>query len=499
MAKIASDLSLAGLKVDKQADSSLHVQLYENIREAILTGRLSPGQKLPASRALADELAISRNTVTLAFEQLTIEGYLTAKTGAGTFVATPIPEKLLYSKKASIQKQAIENTGIQPIHPRYGLSQHLLDRNKFYERIIPFQTAIPAFDAFPFQIWSKIAAKVYRNLSSLPLGYGDAAGYRPLREAIAGYLRAARAVNCQADNILIVNGSQQGLQLVAKLLLQPGSKVWMEDPGYHGARAALQEAGSVICPIPVGKEGLQLDYAIAHHPQAKLVYLTPSHQYPLGGTMPLPQRLRLLEYARKEHMWILEDDYDSELRFVGRPLASLQGLDQARRVIYVGTFSKVLFPALRLAYLVIPSAQLMDAFTSAKAMADRQNPVTEQAILAEFIAEGHFARHLRRMRVLYQQRQEVVLRAAQTRLAGLLEVEPAAAGMHVVGWLPEGIDEKAVVARTVEYGLITHLISDYAIYHKTKPGLLLGYTSFDNDTLTEGISTLEKALRSLQY
>jgi GntR family transcriptional regulator/MocR family aminotransferase len=499
MAKIASDISLAGLKVDKQSTSSLHVQLYENIREAILTGRLSPGQKLPATRALANELIVSRNTVTLAFEQLIIEGYLTAKTGAGTFVAAPIPEKLLYSKKANVQKQNIDNTGIKPIHLRYGLSQHLLDRNKLYERIIPFQTAIPALDAFPFQVWSKIAAKVYRNLSSLPLGYGDAAGYRPLREAIAGYLRVARAVNCEADNILIVNGSQQGLQLAAKVLLQPGTKVWMEDPGYHGARAALQEAGSVICPIPVGKEGLQLDYAMAHYPQAKLVYLTPSHQYPLGGTMPLPQRLCLLEYARKEHMWILEDDYDSELRFVGRPLASLQGLDQARRVIYVGTFSKVLFPALRLAYLVVPSAQLMDTFTSAKAMTDRQNPVTEQAILAEFIREGHFARHLRRMRVLYQERQEVLLQAAQTQLAGLLEIEPAAAGMHVVGWLPEGADEKAVVARTAEYGLITHLISDYAIRHTNRPGLLLGYTSFDNETLTAAIDQLGKALRSLKY
>lgn len=498
MTKIASDVTVAGLKIDKQSAVSLHVQLYENIREAILTRHLQPGQKLPATRMLAEELDISRNTVTLAFEQLTIEGYLKGKTGAGTFVAAPIPEKLLHSKQTFIQKPDTGTISQGEYHLKYGISRHLLDRNKTLERIIPFQTAIPAFDAFPFRIWSKIAAKVYRNLAALPLGYGDAAGYWPLREAIAGYLRAARAVNCEASNILIVNGSQQGLQLAAKVLLQPGTEVWMEDPGYHGARAALQEAGSLIRPIPVGKEGLQLDYAIDRYPQAKLAYLTPSHQYPLGGTMPLTNRLRLLEYASKQQMWILEDDYDSELRYVGRPLASLQGLDHAGRVIYVGTFSKVLFPALRLAYLVVPSGHLMDAFTSAKAMTDRQNPVTEQAILAEFIEQGHFARHLRRMRVLYQERQEVLLKTAQKNLSGLLEVVPAAAGMHVVGWLPEHMNEQIVAARTAQYGLITHPISDYAIQHAGRPGLLLGYTSFDNNSLIHGIEQLAKALHSLQ-
>jgi GntR family transcriptional regulator/MocR family aminotransferase len=278
--------------------------------------------------------------------------------------------------------------------------------------------------------------------------------------------------------------------------MKPGDKAWIEDPGYHGARAALLIAGADLCPVPVDADGLQIEYATTHFPDAKLVYLTPSHQYPLGGTMPLPKRLQLLEWAKNHNMWILEDDYDSEFRYVGRPLASLQGLDNANRVIYLGTFSKVLFPGLRIAYLVLPTPQLMDAFTSAKAMADRQNPIVEQAILTAFINEGHFSRHLRKMRVLYQQRQEILIRATKNNLSGLMEIEPSQAGMHAVGWLSEKTNERAVSEKAAEYGVIVHPISDYTIEHFTSPGILLGYTSFDEKLINESIELLAKALKS---
>jgi GntR family transcriptional regulator/MocR family aminotransferase len=414
---------------------------------------------------MAVEFNISRNTVSLAFEQLILEGYLEGKTGSGTYVANHLPEKLLQSRSVSLQTKYSSSSDQENIHQNFGLSEELLKRNKTCEQIVPFQTAIPAFDIFPFPAWTKIAMQVYRNMNQLQLGYDDAAGHWPLREAIAGYLRTARAVKCEADNILIITGSQQGLNLAAKVLMKPGDKAWIEDPGYHGARAALLIAGADLCPVPV-------------------------------GTMPLPKRLQLLEWAKNHNMWILEDDYDSEFRYVGRPLASLQGLDNANRVIYLGTFSKVLFPGLRIAYLVLPTPQLMDAFTSAKAMADRQNPIVEQAILTAFINEGHFSRHLRKMRVLYQQRQEILIRATKNNLSGLMEIEPSQAGMHAVGWLSEKTNERAVSEKAAEYGVIVHPISDYTIEHFTSPGILLGYTSFDEKLINESIELLAKALKS---
>ncbi len=497
MAKTVTEVSLAGLQVDKSEPFPLHLQLYENIRLAILAGRLRPGQKLPATRLLAEELRISRNRVTLAFEQLILEGYLDGRVGAGTYVADQLPEKRLQSDSL-VRVSAQSVAPLQPNHTLdFGLSKELLQRNKTCENVLPFQTGIPAFDAFPYPIWAKLANQVYRDLSRLPLGYGDAAGFYPLREAIAGYLRTARAVRCEAENILITTGSQQGLNLVAAVLLKPGEAAWMEDPGYHGARAAMVKAGLQICPVPVTQAGLDLTYATGHCPEARLLYLTPSHQYPLGGTMPLPQRLQLLDWARQHPMWILEDDYDSELRYAGRPLASLQGLDQGKSVIYLGTFSKVLFPALRIGYLVLPTPELLDAFISAKAMLDRQNPVVEQAILARFIAEGHFARHLRKMRTLYLERQKIILQEAQKQLKDLLTVVPSDAGMHLVGWLPDGANDREASQAAARHGVIVHPVSDYMMQHATRPGLLLGYTSFREADIRKGIGQLAAALRSV--
>lgn len=392
-------MTLAGIELNHDSPLSLYRQLYDAIRNAILEERLQRGYRLPASRIFAKELGVSRNTVALAFEQLMIEGYLQGKVGSGTYVTDNLPERLLQARPSINDRPAVSSARHKASHRGQAFSKIVLRRNRTIEDIRPFQGGVPALDEFPYDLWTKLTQRTWRSLPRHVLAYGDAGGYEPLREVIASYLRTSRAVRCDADQIIIVNGSQQGVDLVARVLLESGDHVLVEDPGYLGARAALLGAGVRLTPMPVDAEGLQIGNRTARNSQACLVYVTPSHQYPLGITMTLARRLHLLEWARRTGAWILEDDYDSEFRYAGRPLASLQGLDMCGCVIYLGTFSKVLFPGLRLGYLVVPK-NVVDAFLSAKTIADRQSAVLEQAVLARFIEEGHFARHLRRMRVL---------------------------------------------------------------------------------------------------
>jgi GntR family transcriptional regulator/MocR family aminotransferase len=316
-----------------------------------------------------------------------------------------------------------------------------------------------------------------------------------LREAIAQYLIAARGVRCSAEQVIIVAGSQQGLDLAARVLLDVGDKVWLEDPGYIGARGALQSAGADVVPVPVDREGLNVADAITRCPSARLVYITPSHQFPLGVTMSLPRRLALLEWAHRAGAWILEDDYDSEYRYTGRPLPALQGLDTENRTVYLGTLSKTLFPSLRLGYLVVPP-DLVDTFIAAKALADRHAPSVEQAVLADFMSEGHFARHIRRTRVLYAARQAALVETATSELAGLLEVHTAEAGMHLVGYLPDGVDDKAVSQQAAAHQVEAPALSSYALAPLRRRGLLLGYAAFSHADITDGIHRLATALRN---
>jgi GntR family transcriptional regulator/MocR family aminotransferase len=302
-------------------------------------------------------------------------------------------------------------------------------------------------------------------------------------------LRDARAVHCDAQQVLIVSGSQQALDLAARLLLDEGDAVWMEDPCYLGARGALAGAGAHLMPVPVDAEGLDVAAGVARAPHARLAYVTPSHQYPLGVTMSLARRLALLDWAARARAWVLEDDYDSEFRYAGRPLASLQGLDRAARVCYIGTFSKVMFPALRLGYLVVPPG-MVDAFATARALVDRHAPTVEQAALADFMSEGHFVRHIRRMRTLYAERQAVLVEAAHSWLAGAVAVAPAEAGMHLVGWLPEGMSDTTVAARAAARGLEVPALSRYASAGLLRGGVLLGYTALDASQIRAGVQRL---------
>ena len=358
-----------------------------------------------------------------------------------------------------------------------------------------FRPGIPALDAFPVDVWSRLAARAWRSATRGWLAYaGDAAGHPPLREAIAAYLRESRAVTCHADQVIVVAGAQQALSLAAQVLLDPGETILVENPGYGAARTAFAAAGLRMTPVPLDKDGLAIDTGERLAPGARAAYVTPSHQYPIGVTMSLTRRLELLQWARRRQAWIIEDDYDSEYRYDGRPLASLQGLDTDGRVLYIGTFSKVLCPSLRLGYLVVPPA-LVEPFVHARSVIDRHSPTVDQVVLARFMTEGHFARHIRRTRQLYRERQETFVRTARRVLGGALDVAPHPAGLHLMGWLDAGRDDRAIAALGATHGLDLSPLSAYCIGAPARPGLVLGYASCDVGAIRAGIRVLGEVLR----
>lgn len=486
---------MAALPLDHTSPVALHRQLCDRLREAILQGQLVAGTRLPGTRTLAEELGVSRNTVINAFEQLLAEGYVSGKIGAGTYVACTLPETLLHVASNDPQPRVLQAGG-QRLSQR-GQQIASTAMTNFCTRGKPhaFQS-IPAVDAFPLAVWTRLVNRHWRQPPPELLSYGEPAGYRPLREAIAAYLTTARGVHCEADQVIIVAGSQQGLSLAAHLLLDPGDVAWIEDPGYHGARCAFGAVGARVVPVPVDGEGLDVAAGLARCPEARVVYVSPSHQFPTGVVMSLERRLALLAWADRYQAWILEDDYDSEFRYTGRPLSALQGLDQVGRVIYIGTFSKILLPALRLGYVVVPP-DLVDAFVAARALTDWGSPTVEQAILADFIAEGHFVHHLRRMRTLYAERQAAMLAVASQELAGLLEVCPAETGMSLVGWLPTGVDDQAVARNAAALGVYVRPLSVESMQSLERQGLLLGFAAVDEPAMRAGVRCLAGAIQQV--
>jgi len=492
MSRISRQISLPFIRIDRRDARPVYEQLYEGMREAILNGRLQPNDRLPATRLIAEELGVSRNIVVIAFEQLLMEGFIRSKAGAGSFVEAmdaipPAPR----AGRRPLPGRRVEGEFVRR------LNEVVLQRNIDREETAPFQTSQPAFDAFPFAVWSKLAARVYRYLDFQHLGYEDAAGALPLREAIADHLRVNRGVECDASRILIVNGTQQALFLAAQLLLQPGDQFWIDDPGYVNARFTFLLHGGVACPIPVTGEGTDIDYACQHYPNARLAYLTPSHQHPVGGTLPLAQRLKLLAWARDRRLWIIEDDYDSELRYRGKPIPALQGLDAHGNVIYIGTFSKVLFPALRVAYMVLPDQAVFQSFRSLKALNDRQSAIVDQLILTDFIKEGYFHRHLRKMRSIYSARLQCLLEELETHLSEYLSFTDPAAGMHLAVYFKRPVDEDRLLQAAADKGLILLSLREYTIGACRRPGILLGYSSFPEDKIRQAVRTLKSIFSSL--
>src|SRR6202046_23805 len=426
---------LPPIALDFSGKIPMYRQLYEWFRGTILAGLLRPGQRVSSTRKLSAELSVSRIPVSSAYEQLQAEGYLETFVGWGTCVVRSIPDDALKAAPGKIRntsRQVSKRQAPRTVSRRVALMR--VPAETWSTKLVAFRVSLPALERFPSGLWSKLVNRYSRRATRQSMAYGDAMGYMPLREAIAEYLGAARAVRCKPSQILVTTGAQQCLQLSAQVLLDANEPVWIEEPGYPGARQALLMAGAQLVPVPVDHEGLNVPEGIRRGGGARAVYITPSHQYPLGVTMTATRRMLLLNWAARSGAWIIEDDYDSEYRFGGRPIPSLQGLDAGERVIYVGTFSKVMFPALRLVYVVAPQ-DLVEAFSTAREATDQCSSTLFQAAMTDFIRDGHFARHIRRMRMLYLERRTALVEVIRNQLSDQLEVIGTEAGMHLVALL----------------------------------------------------------------
>jgi GntR family transcriptional regulator/MocR family aminotransferase len=491
MKRVAASF-LPPIALDSGREMPMYRQLYEWFRTAILAGQLRPGQRVPSTRNLAAELEVSRIPVSSAYEQLHGEGYLETFVGAGTRVAKSIPLKALCSGIGERSAGQVAQRKVpRRISRRVTLTR--MPAEPWLNKLGAFRVSLPALEHFPTGVWSKLVNRYARNQTRQLMAYGDAKGYWPLREAVAEYLGAVRAVRCKPSQVLVTTGSQQGIQLSAQVLLDARDRVWIEEPGYPGARRALMMSGAQLIPIPVDHEGLKVAEGIRRACDARAAYITPSHQYPLGVTMNATRRMLLLNWAARSGAWIIEDDYDSEYRFGGRPIPSLQGLDTSARVIYVGTFSKVLFPALRLGYVVVPE-DLVKAFSAARDATDQFSSTLYQAAMTDFIREGHFARHIRRMRALYSQRRAVLVEAIHKQLGDRLEVIGAEAGMHLVALLPPGVDDFAISRKATELGISVMPLSSCYTKPPVRRGLILGYGGTDARQIHEGIRRLSMTM-----
>jgi GntR family transcriptional regulator/MocR family aminotransferase len=470
--------------------------LYSELRDAILDGRLKPGSRLPSTRGLSKQYAIARGTVAAVFENLKSEGYIEARVGAGAFVSIQIPDQSM-ATQTDLALPLVEQS-------RVGLAQRGRDAVQGV-RILPashsiskaFRSYEPAIDLFPVNLWSRVAGRVLRSAPRWLYGQGDARGYLPLRRAIAEYVGAARGVRCDARQIIITLGTQQALDLVARMLLDPGDAVWMEDPGYPGAWFSLRAVGARIVPIPVDQDGLIVGEGQKSQPRARMAYVTPSNQFPLGASMSQSRRLELLDWAAQENAWIVEDEYDAEYRYSGRPVPSLQSMDRSGCVLYIGTFTKMLFNSLRLGFLVLPE-RIVEAFAAARAIVDRHPPTLDQAILTDFILEGHFGHHVRRMRQMYARRMAVLCDASRDSLKGRLDVAQAHSGMRTLGWIRTGETDAEVATRARLRGLEVAALSDFTILHSQPDALILGFAGCPAAELKRGVEVLAGLLQARQ-
>lgn len=480
------------IDLDRDSIKALTRQVADGIRSAILRGRVLPGSRLAGARELATSLGVSRTTVDTAVAQLRAEGYLCGQQRSGTYVVQGLPDQLL----------AVESAPIAPVAPGLARPPRLSARGvqmasprgevrRARTSVIPFALGVPALDAFPWRTWAQLTARFWRRHPAETLLYGDTAGYAPLRVAVAEHIGHARGFECSAEQVFIVEGSQQGLDLATRLVVDPGDEVWVEDPGYMGTRAAIESAGASLVPVPVDDAGLDVSVGRRRAPTARAAYVTPSHQFPLGVTLTAARRLALLEWAREADAWIIEDDYDSEFRYSGPPLPSLRALDVDGRVVYIGTFSKTLFPALRMGYVIAPP-HLVDAFRAARGVSGRHAPGVQQAVLAAFVEGGHYERHIRRMRTLYQERRAALLDYGRSRL-GELDFKPHDGGMHVLARLTVPLADHSIAADAMSVGVELSPVSAYTVSHQQQ-GLLLGFAGFPTERITSACDQLARVI-----
>ena len=461
------------LKLDRHSRTPFYRQVYQRFRDAIAQGILRPGERLPSSRSLASQLSTSRGTIDLVYSLLSVEGFVVSRGAAGTTVARAAGSLKPPAKSPSAPKRWAEPAA-----------------EAFASK--PFQMGMPALDAFPRKLWSRLAVRHARVVEVHELGAPGAAGYQPLREAVRSYLAVSRGILCSTEQVIITSGFQGALGMITQALLKPGDEVWFEDPGYFKARLGLEAAGAKVVPVPVDEEGLDVAAGMARSARARFAYVTPSHQAPLGVALSERRRLDLLSWAASTDAWIIEDDYDSEFRYGGPPLAALKSLDEAGRVIYVGTFSKVLFPGLRLGYLVVPESQI-DRLGRICQLLYLDRPIFNQAVTADFMMEGHFARHVRRMRALYAERRTALTAALTEVFDGEMSMQLQAGGMHLLARIAGCKNDCDLVARANALGLAPAALSPWVIEREDRQGLLLSFTNIPKEAAVEMAMRLKRA------
>jgi GntR family transcriptional regulator/MocR family aminotransferase len=479
------------IAVHRNSEKPLHRQIYDAFRAMILERRLQQGQQIPSTRALADELGISRIPVLEAYAQLLAEGYMESRPGAGTFVTSSLSDRFLS------ERPAVASAMNTPASENISRASQLLpvDGTPWFRGSGAFSVGQIAYDHFPFRVWSDLVTYHARRVRASSLYYSDPMGSEEFREVVAAYLRTARAVNCESSQIMVVNGSQHALDLSARVLLDPDTPVWIEEPGYEFLRHTLTLSGCRLVPVPVDSEGLDVAAGVKLCPNARVAFVTPSHQYPLGATMSAARRLQLLEWAHSSSAWIVEDDYDSEYRYESMPVASMQGLDPGARVIYIGTFSKTLFPSLRLGYMVLPPA-LVSRFQAVRQANDLCPSHLYQAALTDFISAGHFTRHIRKTRLLYAERRNALAQALRNEFGSEIEILGAEAGMHLVVTLPPGMSDRKISARAAQDQLWLWPLSAAYAGPNVRQGFILGFGGTKADEMLHQVQRLRKAMRN---
>jgi GntR family transcriptional regulator / MocR family aminotransferase len=462
------DQTISDITIDRGTPTPLFLQVHAALSASIVDGRLPAGARLPASRSLAEQLGLSRTVVVAAYEQLLAEGYTTGRIGSGTYVAPDLPERPGGRVLVAKAKRTV-GSGAPRLAGRVDVTLQSDDR--------PFNLGRTLIDQRTADQWRRLTARALRAMPKSHLGYGDPRGSAELRGAIAGYLAGARGVRCDAEQIIVTSGTQHALDLVVRVLLPAGSEAWVEDPGYPLTREVLAAGGVATRPVRVDAQGIDVAAGIAAAPRARAAFITPSHQFPTGVVLSMARRLELIAWASASNAWIVEDDYASEFRYSGRPLAALQGLDNAQRTLYVGTLNKALFPGLRAGYLVVPE-RLLPAFVTARYLMDRQPPALQQDVLAEFIAEGHLASYIRRMRALYRDQRDRLVATLRRRAGDKLEVEPPDQGMHLVAYLRQGLLDTAVERAALGDGVVVRALSRLCVRARPRQGLLLGFSGY---------------------
>lgn len=456
------------LPLDPTASEPIYRQLYWRFREAIASGALKPGDRVPAARSLAKELGLARGTIDSAYSLLTSQGYFQARGQAGTIVAPGIDSQASADPAIPTRRSPANSAmGQQPA-------------------ILPFQMGVPALDAFPRKIWAQIGARCVRSTGPQDMTIPPAYGLEALRSAIASYLQVARGISCSPAQVFVTSGYRDTLALIAHALLKPHDRVLIEDPGYPPTRQLLEHLHIETVPVSVDQDGMHVSQGLHNASNARAAVITPAHQSPLCVSLSLPRRLELLEWASRQQAWIVEDDYDGEYRYISRPLPALKSLDRDGRVLYCGTFSKVLFPGIRLAYLVVPEAQI-ERFQRTSQTVQGGCPALTQNIVATFMAEGHFARHIQRMRKLLGERRALTVRGLKNVLGERVEIDSNPGGMHLILRLCDQQSDTLLVERLRQTGLFAEALSDWSPRNTTAPGLLLGFANIDTQARAEAL------------